>query len=379
MIEYIGLNSIRNLKDIIENNGFKNIFLITGKKSFEISNAKKIILENILKYCNVFRFHDFSPNPKIEDIKNGLNIFRNGKYDAIIAVGGGSVIDIAKSIAIFSSNHGKIEKYIKKEIEIKKNGKQIICIPTTAGSGSQATHFAVIYINKQKYSIGHPKYMLSDYSIVDPQFTYSLSKNITASSGMDALSQAIESYWNVNSTEESKQYAEKAIRLIFNNLADAVNNPNENCRKKMAIAAHIAGKAINISKTTACHAISYPITSYFNVPHGHAVALTLPPMIIYNSEVHESDLLDSRGIIYVRKMMKELISIINASNFLEAKQKIEQLMLEIGLEIKLSKLGIRTQHELELIIENGFNPDRVKNNPRKLTESNLRKILVDIK
>ncbi len=378
MIEYIGKNSIKNLQTIIKKYSFKNIFLVTGKKSFEISKAKKIIL-NLLKDCNITRFFDFSPNPKIEDIKKGLELFKKGKYNIIIAVGGGSVIDIAKSIAIFSTNNGMIEKFIKKEINIEKNGTPLICIPTTAGSGSQATHFAVIYINKIKYSLGHTTFMLPDYSIVDPQFTYSLPPKITASTGMDALSQAIESYWNINSTKESKKYAEKAIKLVVNNLVKAVNDLNKESRRNMSIAAHYAGKAINISKTTACHAISYPITSYFNVSHGHAVALTLPSMFIYNSKVNEIDILDPRGLDYVKKTMKKLKTIIGVSTFLEAKQKIEQIMLKIGLEIKLNKLGIKTQNDIELIIKNGFNPERVKNNPRKLTEYNLRNILEEIK
>jgi len=378
MIEYIGLNSIRNLKEILDNNGFRNIFLVTGKESFELSNAKKILLEDVLKNYNIFQFDDFSSNPKIEDIEKGLKILNNGEYDVIIAIGGGSVIDIAKSIAIFSNNHGKIEKYVKKKIEIKKNGKPIICIPTTAGSGSEATHFSVVYIGKAKYSLAHPEYLLPNYSIVDPQFTFSLPPKITASTGMDALSQAIESYWNINSTNESKKYAKKAIELVINNLVEAVNKPNKESRINMLIGAHYAGKAINISKTTACHAISYPITSYFNIPHGHAVALTLPSMIIYNSNVSEFDILDSRGINYVNKMMKQLIKIIGASDFSEAKQKIIQLMSNVGLEIKLSKLGIKTQADIELIIKNGFNPERVKNNPRKLTKSNLRKILEEL-
>lgn len=378
MIEYIGINSINKLQKIIKSNSFKKIFLITGKKSFGISTAKEKIL-NILKDCKITRFFDFTPNPKVEDIKKGLIQFKNDKFDVIIAVGGGSVIDIAKSIAIFSNNDGEIENYINKESNIKKKGAPLICIPTTAGSGSEATYFAVVYIKKTKYSLGHPKHMLPDYSIVDPQFTYSLSPEISASTGIDALSQSIESYWNINSTEESKKYAEKAIKLILTNLYDVVNNPNEKSRINMSIAAHYAGKAINISKTTACHAISYPITSYFNVPHGQAVALTLPPMIIYNSKVSRSDILDSRGLNYVKDTMKNLISIIGANNFLEAKQKIEKLMLDIGLKIKLHKLGIKTKDDIELIIKNGFNPERVKNNPRKLTESNLRGILEEIR
>ena len=163
------------------------------------------------------------------------------------------------------------------------------------------------------------------------------------------------------------------------NLLDAVANPDKKSRLNMAVAANYAGKAINITKTTACHAISYPITSYFNVPHGHAVALTLPSMIVYNSNVNEDDVLDSRGVKFVKRAMKELISIVGASNALKAKEVISQLMKNIDLETKLGELGIKTKEDIDVIIKNGFNPERVKNNPRKLDEYQLRKILEEIR
>ena len=221
--------------------------------------------------------------------------------------------------------------------------------------------------------------MHPEYVIVDPQFSYDLPKRITAYSGMDALTQAIESFWNINSTPESKNYSEKAIKLVMENLLDSVVNPDKKSRLNMAVAANYAGKAINLTKTTACHAISYPITSYFNVPHGHAVALSLPPMIDYNSNVNKDDVLDSRGVKFVKESMKELISIIGASNALKAKEVVLQLMKNIDLETKLGELGIKTDEDIDVIIKNGFNPERVKNNPRKIDENQLRMILEEIR
>jgi alcohol dehydrogenase class IV len=374
MIEYIGFNSIRNLKEILKKKKFQKIFLITGRKSFENAKIDKIIL-SILKNHNVYRFSDYTLNPNIVDIKKGLDLFRSKNCDAIIAIGGGTVIDIGKCISIFSTNLGKIEDFIFKKKKINKAGKPLIRIPTTAGSGSEATHFAVVYIGKKKYSIAHSKYMQPKYVILDPQFTLSLPSNISATSGMDAFCQAIESYWNINSTKKSKRYGKKAIELVIENILKVVKNPDRESRFNMALAANYSGKAINITKTTACHAISYPITSFFNVPHGHAVALTLPSMLIFNSEVSQKDILDSRGVKYVRKTMMDLISIIGTTNFPAAKNFINKLMVNIGLEIKLKNLGINNKNDIDLIVENGFNPDRVKNNPRKLTESELRKLL----
>jgi len=378
MIEYLGFNSINKLKTILKKNTFKNIYLITGKDSFEKTIIKKKLFK-ILKNYDYIQFNDFSPNPKLNDIKKGLDLFKSQDFDVIIAVGGGSVLDMGKSISILSTNDNSPIDLILKKKEIKKKGMPLIRIPTTAGSGSEATHFAVVYIDKEKYSLAEPEYLQPEYVIVDPQFTYSLPKKLTAVSGLDALTQAIESFWNINSTNESKKYAKRSIDLIMNNLIKAVNNSDKKIRYNMVIAANYAGKAINITKTTACHAISYPITSYFNIPHGHAVALTLPSMIVFNSEVSEDDIIDPRGVEYVKKVMNELISIIGASDFIEAREIIRNLIIDIGLEIKLENLHIKTQEDIELIIKNGFNPERVKNNPRLLTETKLRKILNDIR
>ena len=378
MLEYIGFDSVKNLKYILETNNFKKIFLITGRKSFEQEEIKSAILQG-LSEVQYFRFKDFTSNPKIYDINRGLELFKKKNFDAIIAVGGGSVLDMGKAISIFSSNEGDPEKIIKKEIIITKKGIPLIRIPTTAGSGSEATHFAVVYIGKTKYSLVDKDFLKPDYVIVDPQFTLKLPKKISAYSGMDALTQAIESHWNINSTDESKIYSKKAIKLIISNLVKVVNDPDKESRKNMAIAANFAGKAINITKTTACHAISYPITSYFNVPHGHAVALTLPPMIIFNSEIEEKDCQDSRGVLFVKNTLKDLISMIKASDFDEAKDIILTLMHDIGLDTSLHQLGIKSQEDIELIIKNGFNPNRVKNNPRMLTESKLRLILGELR
>ncbi|MCK4480354.1 MAG: phosphonoacetaldehyde reductase, partial [Candidatus Lokiarchaeota archaeon] len=321
MIEYLGFNSINKLRKILEESSFNKIFLITGKDSFEKTITKKVILE-ILKDHDFFQFNDFSPNPKINDIKRGLDLFKEQEFDVILSVGGGSVLDMGKCISILSTNNGSPEEYVLKQKKIKKKGVPLIRIPTTAGSGSEATHFAVVYIDKSKYSLGDSDYMQPEYVIVDPQFTESLPKNLTATSGLDAFTQAIESYWNINSTSESKNYSKKAIALIMSNILTAFQNPSRDSRYNMAIAANLSGKAINITKTTACHAISYPITSYFKVPHGHAVALTLPSMIIFNSRVSNEDVKDPRGVDYVKKTMKELISLLGVSNFMEAKDKV---------------------------------------------------------
>ena len=375
--EYIGRNTITKLKKILHKHNPKKIFLVIGKSSYEKSGAKGVI-ERILKDYKVIHFSDLKANPEISSIEKGFKVFKENNCDFVIAVGGGSAMDTAKLINIFAANEGNPIEYIEKKKNIGKKGKTFVAVPTTSGSGSEATKFAVVNIGKTKKSF-ESDFIIPDYAIVDPQLTMSLPKYITASTGMDALSQAIESYWSINSTRKSKKFSVKAIKLILKNLPDSVNSPSKKSREAMAMAANLAGKAINITKTTACHSISYPMTSYFNVAHGHAVALTLAEMLIYNSQVTEKDILDKRGVSYVKKTVNEIAKLLGARNTKDACNKINNLMNEIGLSTRLRDLEIKRNKSIEIIIKNGFNPDRVKNNPRRLTEKALRKILNDIR
>ena len=358
-----GLNYILNEK-------FKKIFLISGKNSFKDSGARDR-LKNIL-FKNITHFYDFSPNPKIEDVTKGIKVFNSANPELILAIGGGTTLDMAKLIKGLANS--KNPKYDTSTNRINPKTTKIIAVPTTAGSGSESTPFAVVYINGTKYSLENES-LLPNGIILDHTLTQSLTPKQTAISGMDAFSQAIESYWSVNSTDESKRYAKQSILLILDNLKEAVNNPNKNNRTKMLLAANLAGKAIAISKTTACHSISYPITSRFNVPHGHAVALTLGEVFEYNSQVQEEDYVDKRGPEYVRKTMSELMSSLKVSSPQEAKEKIKKLMQDIDLETKLSVLGI----DIGIVIKEGFNIERMKNNPRRINEESLRRLLKNIK
>jgi alcohol dehydrogenase class IV len=370
-----GTGSIVKLKEILKENRPSKIFLVTGKESYKSSGAEKQ-LTKILKEFEYIRFFDFKVLPQIENIEKGIERFKTEHCDFVIGIGGGSVIDIAKAISVLACNNGRPTDYIIGKIKLNDKKIPSVIIPTTSGTGSESTHFSVVYIDKTKFSLTG-KSILPDYVILDCIFTNKLSTNITASSGMDALCQGIESFWSVNSTEESKKYSIKALTYALDYIEDAVNKPNEECRKKMLEASNYSGRAINIAKTTAAHAVSYPFTAYFNIPHGHAVALTLPHFIEFNSQVDADSVQDIRGLSFVKQRMSELIERIGEASALDAKNKILSIMNNIGLETKLSNLGF-SEKDIDIVIKNGFNPQRVKNNPRILTENQLRKLLIKL-
>jgi alcohol dehydrogenase class IV len=207
--------------------------------------------------CKFIRFSDFTPNPLYEDAKSGIKVLKQNKCDFIVAIGGGSSIDIAKCVKFY--NHTDIP---------------IMAIPTTSGTGSEATHFAVIYKNGEKRSIADER-LLPDYVILQPDTLRTLPAYQKKCTMLDALCQAVESWWSRKATPESVGYSQKAIKLILDNMDSYLRNEYEG-NKNMLAASHLAGKAINITATTAPHAMSYKLTSLYGLPHGHAVALCLP-------------------------------------------------------------------------------------------------------
>ena len=372
--EYFGFGSIKNLKNILKEENPKKIFLVTGKKSYEKSGIKDHILQYLQNYDFV-HFDNFSAIPLLDDVKKGILAFRNEKCDLVIAIGGGSVIDFAKLTNILASQDNNQMDYVKHIKEIKKSGKPLVVIPTTSGSGSEATHFAVVYVKEKKFSVTS-SYILPKYSIVDPEFTKSLPPKITAISGIDALCQAIESYWSINSTPLSRSFSKESIILILHNLLIAVRNPTEETRLSMARASNLAGKAINLTKTTAPHAISYPLTYFFGIPHGHAVSLTLGDFFVFNSRIDKSNATILNKVNDYPGIFSELLDILGVTDSLSAKQKITKLMLDLDLETKLSMFNI-TNKDIPLILNN-VNVERLENNPRRISKKELQTILMTL-
>jgi alcohol dehydrogenase class IV len=370
--EIHGWGSLSRIPEIVDRVGARHIFLITGRGSFAASGAEEALAKHLSRH-SVVRFCDFHVNCRIEDISKGVDLLADGAFDLIIAVGGGSVMDMAKLVNIFKANGGEMMSYVTGRTPIEKRGLPLAAVPTTSGSGSEATHFAVLYVDKVKYSVAH-EYMRPDYCLIDPALTSSLPPQITASSGVDALGQAIESYWSVNSTDTSKSYSEQAIEQAVAHLKQAVKAPDKASRQAMADAAHLAGKAIDIAKTTGPHALSYYFTSHYDVPHGHAVALTLGRFIQFNSRVSRQDVADARGVDYVRCTMERLLGLLGVKSPEEGTAMIEDLMTEIGLETDVRKVGLGDAADVAELIR-GINADRLKNNPRKVRPADIPLVL----
>jgi alcohol dehydrogenase class IV len=350
----------------------RKILFITGRSSFRISGAENFLQSQTgLKVR--YRFSEFSPRLNVDDLPAGLKYFKKIRPDCIIAAGGGSVLDMAKLINFFGTTKEDPTAYFgeAKRPAIPRVGLvPCIAVPTTAGTGSEATTSAVLYANKMKYSVEHPG-MIFPLAVLNPMLTASMTPYQTACSGMDALSQGVESYWAVGATAESLRYAEKAVRLAWRFLRRAVKKPDIESRSKMQEAAYWSGRAINISKTTAAHAFSYALSAHYGLPHGHAVAMFLPAVFLENANISKNDINSSRGTAYVRKRLKELCGLLGSENADTAVRRLRALLKNIGLSNQwILEKRLNPRHVSECAAR-GVNSQRLRNNPRFLDSKSI--------
>lgn len=361
---------LADLKQFTGNYNSEKIFLIRDENSYKNSGAKEFI-ENKLNISIPETFSDFKLNPQLGDLKKGISLFKAGDYDLIIAIGGGSVLDMAKLISVMAHQDKSIEDIVQGKASLINLKTPLLSIPTTAGTGAEATSFAVLYINKVKYSVGS-KSILPDYVYLSSEFTSSANSYLTACTGLDAFCQAIEAVWSVNSNPESEKYALEAVSLIWNNLQTAVLENDIKAKSIMQEAAFLAGKAINITKTTAPHAVSYAFTSYYNIPHGHAVALSLPFFFEYNYNVTDDDCNDKRGSESVKSRINKILKILDL-DIKNIKPELITFFDSIHININISTLI--SDFDSEIIINN-VNLERLKNNPRQLSKNTVADFLL---
>ncbi len=378
----------------------KTIFLVTGKRAHQTSGAEAA-LKKPLSDFTCATFNDYSANPRFEEVLKGVEQCRPFKPDLILAVGGGSAIDVAKAVAAFyalSKYHPHDEQgdrlalaLLRGEIECPTQLPPIVAIPTTAGTGSEATHFAVLYHQGKKFSLASPA-LQPHTAILDANVTDTLPPYITASTGFDALCQAIESYWSVASSAESRTFAAQAISTLMEWLPKAVNlghqaghqaghqeyktERDKKSRDHMLIAAHYAGKAINLTKTTAPHALSYQITSLFGVAHGHAVAMTLGAFFTF----HHAEIGTPNGGRHwreIRALQEKLYKMLGVSDPEGAKHRWYRLMKACGLSTRVGQHPLNRSPKIDEIVA-GVNLERLGNHPVRYSPEQLAQIIKSV-
>ena len=321
-------------------------------------------------------FSDFTPNPLYEQVCKGIDLFQITKCDSILAVGGGSAIDVAKCIKLAvlakEGNAALIPPLVSTRVECDGSKIPFIAIPTTAGTGSESTHNAVMYYEGAKQTVTNDA-ILPDFAILEPFVLKTLPLYQKKCTMMDALCQGIESWWSVNSTEESYEYSRKTIELIMANWRKYIFENDDEATANIMLAANYGGRAINITATTAAHAMSYKITSLYKLPHGHAVAVCLPEIWEYMIG-HMDKRIDSRGLEYLSGVFEQISKSMGCKNSTEAISLFRQMMVEI--ELKKPKAGNREEELRTLSIS--VNSIRLKNNPVELDVDTIEKIYESI-
>ena len=369
---YNSIGALRKIKDIVKLHNVSKVLIVTGKKSFRESGAEEII-SDCLNLCEITYFNDFKVNPRLIDAEKGIDLAIKNNIEAIICIGGGSVIDMGKLIKALYLNPNDNVNTIKGFSEVVDPNIPIIAVPTTSGSGSESTHFAVVYIGNKKYSLAN-KCLLPNDVILDGSLTLSATKYQKACSALDAMSQSIESAWAVGSNLESQALSFKALDLCIRNSSEFVNSSKSTLvAQEMIVAANLAGQAINITKTTAAHAWSYGLTKKYNIPHGHAVWITLPKIFKIHAICSEDSIGDPRGLGHLKYIIKKLMDILNISEIEDIEIYFDNLLsiMDIKADIQ-NDLHIPKHERLELSAN--VNQERMGNNPVVFNHSHINEI-----
>lgn len=328
-------------------------FLLVRDQSYNHLEIKKVFDQ-----VPHVEFTGFTSNPLYEQVCAGVNAYHEQCCEMIVAVGGGSAIDVAKCIKLFSRMDPHIN-YLKQEMI--DTGILLIAVPTTAGTGSESTCHAVIYHEAVKQSICHSS-IIPDYAVLEPSVLKTLPVYQKKCTMLDALCQAIESWWSINSNDESIEFSKKAILDIRNHWKAYINDNTEEAAEKIIEAANYAGRAINITATTAAHAMSYKITSIYKLPHGHAVSVCMTTVWKYILE-HTDQCVDNRGEEYLKNTLKEIKKLIDYDWYCSLLEK-----LEMG-----NPQSINRERELRILTQS-VNSDRLKNSPVELKPEVIREM-----
>lgn len=231
----------------------------------------------------------------------------------------------------------------------------------------------MVYIDGEKYSLADSR-LLPTVAVLDWTLTSSLPAGITAATGLNALCQLIESMWSVAANEDSMRDAEAALKLAIEHLPTAVNAPSPEARRGMSRAAYLAGRAINQTKTTAPHALPYTLTKHHDVPHGFAVALTLPTLFRYNAKVEDDNCNDPRGAAAVRGRIDRIVRTIGCDSVDDAVSRFHECVRQIGAPSELSDVGVASESAMRSIAES-VNQQRLRNNPRSIDTQQIVQLL----
>ncbi|WP_077215284.1 iron-containing alcohol dehydrogenase [Bacillus dakarensis] len=340
-----GENSLSKLPILIKNKNIKNVLIVTDKGITKLGLMDEMLKGLNTMGINYVVYDDTVPNPTIDNIEEALSLYRENGCESLIAFGGGSPMDCAKGVGVRLARPEKSISQMKGQLKVRKKTPTLFAVPTTSGTGSEATLAAVISNSKthEKYAV-NDTVLIPHFAVLDPLLTIKLPPHITSTTGMDALTHAVEAYIGKSNTEETKNCAREAVSLIFENLYEAYSNgSNIAARRNMQKASYLAGVSFTRAFVGYVHAIAHTLGGFYNVPHGLANAIILPHVLEYYGSSAHKPLAELADLIGVSKESDSLE--VKARKFINAIRQLNQAM---DIPIKVS--GIE-EKDMPIMIE----------------------------
>ena len=312
-------------------------------------------LQHGLSRVDSVSFDDFTPNPTLEECVRAARVAAAHRADAVVGLGGGSAMDIAKLAALGLGDPEAHERVIRGAASVPDRLVPIFAVPTTSGTGAEATHFAAVYVEGLKRSVSGAA-LRPRGAILELRFHLVMPGPLAAVTGLDAMCQALESVWAVGATESSRRLAAHAAAMAVASIVASARRGDVRARRDMMIASHLAGHAIDISKTTLAHALSYVLTQRYRIPHGHAVALLLGAVAEANAARGAGERV-GEALAHFECDATQIVS------------RMRSLLSRLGLSPTLADAGI-TRADLPRIARS-VDPVRMLNNPAVFDEEAL--------
>jgi len=367
-VSYFGPGARKELPGVVARLGYKKALVVTDKGLMKFGVAKMVL--DVMDEAGIAYeiFDDVKPNPTVSNVKAGIDACKKAEADFIVAIGGGSSMDTAKGIGIVVNNP-EFSDIISLEgvADTKKKSLPIIALPTTAGTAAETTiNYVIIDESRQAKMVCVDPNDIPAVAIIDAELMYSLPKSLTAATGMDAMTHAIEGLITKAAWEMSDMFELKAIEMIYKYLPMAVNDPtNPEGRNGMAVAQYIAGMAFSNVGLGVDHGMAHPLSALFDVPHGVACAMLLPTVMRFNVPAALDKYTDIAKAVGVWRdgMTKE-----EAAD--AACKAIEDLSALVGTNKHLTDLGIK-ESDIAALAEQAIHDVCTPGNPREVTKEDI--------
>lgn len=354
-ISYTGWGALEHLVDEVKRLNASNILIVTDPFLKELGITDKIVepLENEGWRTSIYT--EVVPEPALEIGEKLVAFTKEHQFDLVIGLGGGSALDLAKLAGVLATHEGKVAEYLNLtgNRTLTHKGVPKILIPTTSGTGSEVTNISVLSLDTTKDVVTHD-YLLPDVAIVDPALTISLPPKVTAATGIDALTHAIESYVSVNANPVTDALALQAIRLISGSIRTAVSDgENKEARTDMSYGSYLAGLSFFNSGVAGVHALAYPLGGQFHISHGESNAVLLPYVMGYirqSCEKRMKDILEAMGYSSNQLSQKE------ASY--KCVTELKKLVADVNIPLTLKEFNI-PEDALDSLADDGIKQQRI--------------------